>query len=61
MQVCILYNFMFTQLSILLWTERGSFHMMRAESFQSYLKPPHLLFEYMATEQLSEEHEYQKF
>lgn len=61
MQVFTLYNFMCTQLSILLWTERGSFHMMKAESFQSYLKPPHLLFEYMATGQLSEECEYQKF
>lgn len=29
--------------------------MMKAESFQSYLKPPHFLFEYKATEQLSEE------
>lgn len=35
--------------------------MIRAESFLFYLKPPHFLFEYKTTEQLSEEHEYQKF
>lgn len=61
LQACTLYNSMYNESSVRLSRKRGSFHKTRAESFQSYLKPPHLLFGYKTTEQPSGQHEYQRF